>query len=388
MKKLLFIIWTFSMGGGAEKVLAEILNGIDTQKYDVTILEYHKFDMKKEVIPPDIKVLPPIIVEYNGTNKMKLLINKLKVKFARVSVKYFPYIFRKLYIKDKYDVEIAFNYMIPTFLLSKQNNVKKIAWNHCELNDLDYNKEESKLKKLKSYTNYKAQKKAFNNCDEIVTISEKNYKSFCDVYPEMKYKSKIIYNGFDLDKIERMSYETVDLPTDKPLILSVGRMDANKNQKLILDAALLLKQKGYSFNLVFAGTGEDEHELKKYCNSIGMDNDVIWIGYVNNPYPYVKRADILAITSYNEGFPTVAIEALRLKAALVSTDVAGIREITDNYKYCKVAEWNAVNYAEKIEEVLVNLNNLKHIELLEEAKRYVGKFTITNQLEKLYEMIK
>lgn len=59
--KLLFIIWSFSYGGGAEKVLANVVNSLDPEKYEIDVLEYWHVNIKAEPVRPHVKLLPPVI---------------------------------------------------------------------------------------------------------------------------------------------------------------------------------------------------------------------------------------------------------------------------------------------------------------------------------------
>ena len=103
-KKILFIIWSFSFGGGAERVLANIVNNLSTEKYEIDLLEYYHTDINKEKVNDNINVLNPI-VDFRD--------NKFKKLISMILLKTFPNILRKIYINKKYDLEISFNYLIP-----------------------------------------------------------------------------------------------------------------------------------------------------------------------------------------------------------------------------------------------------------------------------------
>lgn len=106
-KKILFIIWSYTYGGGAEKILTNIVNNLNSEKYQIDIIEYWHTNINKENTNKNIKVLP-YIIDAEKDSKIKKIIYKILLIL-------FPRLIRRKYIKDKYDVEIAFNYMIPTF---------------------------------------------------------------------------------------------------------------------------------------------------------------------------------------------------------------------------------------------------------------------------------
>ena len=220
-KKVLFIIWSYSYGGGAERILTNIVNNLDPSKYEIDILEYVYAGIKKEEINDNINLLNPII---DITDRS--FINRVNNYIKEKVVYRFPKLLRQKYIKKDYDVEIAFNYLIPTFLLNY--NANTIGWCHGAVTDL---KENDKLKKL--------QKKYYDKINKIVAISNKTFDSVIDVYPEYKNKVELIYNGFDknniLNKINDYKAENID-------ILYCGRFDENKNPAKFIEIIKNIKK--------------------------------------------------------------------------------------------------------------------------------------------------
>ena len=106
-KKILFIIWSFTYGGGAERVLANIVNNLDKNRYDIDIIEYWHTNINNEEINDNVTLLEPIIDADNDSILKKIL--------YKILLYVFPYYLRKKYIKNNYDMQISFNYLIPTF---------------------------------------------------------------------------------------------------------------------------------------------------------------------------------------------------------------------------------------------------------------------------------
>lgn len=124
-KKILFIIWSFTYGGGAERVLANIVNNLDKNRYDIDIIEYWHTNINNEEINDNVTLLEPIIDADNDSILKKIL--------YKILLYVFPYYLRKKYIKNNYDMQISFNYLIPTFLLDKK--CKTYAWVHVYKQD-------------------------------------------------------------------------------------------------------------------------------------------------------------------------------------------------------------------------------------------------------------
>ena len=86
--------------------------------------------------------------------------------------------------------------------------------------------------------------------------------------------------------------------------------------------------------MIILGKGENEIKLKKFCYKNKLDKKVKFLGYKNNPFKYIKQADILILSSIFEGSPNILIEALFLKKYIISTNCpTGPNEILNKGKY-------------------------------------------------------
>ncbi len=363
-KKILFIIWSFTYGGGAEKILSSIVNNLDSSKYEIDIIEYWHSDVKKEETREDINILPPIIDSINDS--------KIKKLFYKILLESFPILLRKKYIKKKYDIEIAFNYLIPTFLLS--HNTKTIAWVHGDVYDLEKNKK-----------NYLLQKKSFKHVNKIVAISDNTYKSIEKVFPNYSDKLLLINNGFDIENILHKADEEKLKKENKKILLFINRLDENKNPLYALDVAKKLVDKGYDFRLQYLGKGELKESLINKINELKLNDYVEILGYKSNPYPYIKRSTIVLGCSKSEGFPTIFIEAIALGKPFVSTKVGGVEEISDNEKCGLVAD-NLEDYTNKVISLLDN--EKKYNEFSKYGINHSKKFTIETQMKAIENLIK
>lgn len=363
-KKILFIIWSFTYGGGAEKILANLVNKMDLNKYDIDIIEYWHSDIHTEKVNPKIRILKPII-DSTKASKIRMFITKILLEK-------FPFILRKIYIKDKYDYEIAFNSMIPTFLLDK--NSKTISWNHGDLYDLKEKKHDMKL-----------QKKSFEYVNRIVAISKNTYESIVDIFPEYKNKTLIINNSFDFDNILKLSNEPIEIKKEKFTLLFAGRFDKNKNPLFLIEVCKKLKSLNKDFQLWFIGKGVLESKMYEEIEKNELKKYVKILGFKSNPYPYFKSSDIVVMSSYHEGFPTVLAEGLYLGKPFISTKVGGVEELSDGGK-CGVVSNNIDDYSDEIIKLMDN--NEKRNCMGNYGKNYIKKFTYERQIQKLENLFK
>ena len=125
-KKILFFMWSFSLGGGAEKILSTIVSNLDPEKYDIDILEMEHFDKGYEPVPENVRILKAF-QDYRQPRWLRALLWRLRI--------YFPRLTRRLLVKDQYDVEVSFTIMNPPLLFSKRKEVKKISWIHGSIEE-------------------------------------------------------------------------------------------------------------------------------------------------------------------------------------------------------------------------------------------------------------
>lgn len=363
-KNILFVIWSFSHGGGAEKILSNIVNNLDKDKYNIDILEYYYIGIKKEDIPSHVNLLPPIT---NVTNKS--ILNRIKNYLYSKIIFCNPKFIRRIHLNKKYDVEIAFNYMIPTYLLDYDS--KTIGWVHGALDDMKFNKKTRKI-----------QNKTFNKIDRIVAISNKTYESIIETFPEYKNKVNIINNGFNFEEIynkvnKKETIDNIDL-------LFCGRLDENKNPLKFLEIVDMVQKEIKDIKVGILGQGILDNEIKKKIKELKLENNVILYGFKSNPYTIMNSTKLMCLTSISEGFPTVLIEGMALGKPFISTEVAGIEEMKNDNK-CGFSTNDNCEYAKYIISLLKD--NELYKKMSENSSEHVKKFNLQNQISKLEELI-
>lgn len=140
-----------------------------------------------------------------------------------------------------------------------------------------------------------------------------------------------------------------------PVILGTGRLTEQKDFKTLIAAFAILRRE-LEVRLIILGEGDERLELESLAQKLGVDRDVDLHGYVENPYPYMKQADVFVLSSAWEGLPTVLIEALACGCSVVSTDCpGGIREILSDGVYGElVPVASSLAMAEAIRKVILN----------------------------------
>jgi len=369
--RLLFITYTHSKGGGAENILTTLVNNLDRERYDITIQEVEQYNIRKEPLSPHIRLLRPFI-RYG---------KKTEADIVRYLLRTAPQIFRYLHSLNGYDAVISWNYQQPSFCLRGFPSERKIAWFHGDLYDIAANPEGKK----------DLQQMAWNQADRIVTISEKSYTSLKDIFPYFISKCRIVHNAIDIVAIQRKAQFPITdgfeaFNNEIPILVSVGCLDDNKNQQLLLEAVSVLKARGMNCFVFIIGNGKMRTNLEELAVSLGLSDYVQFTGYQDNPYPYMNHAKLLCVTSFSEGFPTVGLEAMALGKPFVTTPVSGTAdELAAKCNCGLVSSWDSQSYANAIQTLLIDkqLYETLSINCLETVK----EFSIPAAVRKFNELI-
>ena len=158
---------------------------------------------------------------------------------------------------------------------------------------------------------------------------------------------KVIYNPIFTEDLSAKFHEPVDCPwlmdRQTSLILGVGRLTAQKDFPTLIRAFALVRQQ-CSARLMILGQGEDLIGLQDLVKDLNLGEDVIFPGFVINPYAYMAKASLFALSSIFEGFGNVLVEAMLAGVPVVSTDCeSGPAEILASGKYGNLVAVGDVN---------------------------------------------
>jgi glycosyltransferase involved in cell wall biosynthesis len=159
--------------------------------------------------------------------------------------------------------------------------------------------------------------RAFNKVDHVIAVSQEaasRVSSAKDV--------SVIYNGIELNKdhatiSKKELAEAFNLSPDRPLLCSVGRLVSAKGYDLLIQA-----MQGVDANLLIVGDGELKAALQQQIDQLGISRQVILTGHRTDVMRVLKAVDGMVISSRNEGFSYVFVEALLSKIPVISTDVS------------------------------------------------------------------
>ena len=371
-KSILFIIPHLN-GGGAEKVLVDILNNFDYDKYDVDLLVFFEEGVYIKYIPNNVNV-KFLINKVKFINKVP---GKLKDLFS-VYIKYFgmKFLYKKT-IKKKYDIEISFLEGLSTKFIYSSNNKdsKKLAWVHTDLFNNHWTD--------KYYKSLYEEINVYKRFDDIICVSEDAKEAFRKKFGEFKNIS-VIYNPLDIDNIKKLGSEPIK-KNKKFTICSVGRLVPQKGFDRLINIAKKLVDENYDINIQILGIGGELKKLERMIEDYSLSNNVQLVGFVENPYKYIKNCDIFVSASRNEGFSLVVAEALILNKPIISTRCAGPIEILQDGEYGIITE-NSENGIYEAIKLIYNDDKKRNyfINKTEERKKF---FLIEDKMSKIYKLL-
>lgn len=332
-------------GGGAERVLVNVLNSLDRKKFNpkLFLFEYEGKFLKD--LDENIEVSYGIKFA-EESNKFKLAIRK-----------YYKYIYRSIWgirklskLIEKDEMVIAFLEKMVTYNVARATNKKNIisvAWLHNNIYEFP------RIHKFLSKEYYSRYNNIFCVSNECTDLAKKYFS-------DSKFKFEAVYNPIDIQSIINNSQRECNfkMPNGKNIV-AIGRLTNQKGFDILIKAFSKIKKDG--INLIILGEGEDRGKLEDLVAKLELTSNIFLPGFVNNPYSILRQSDVFVLSSRFEGLPTVLIEALTLNKTIVSTKCSGSREILMDGKYGYLVEKNDVDdLANKISLALNNLDKFNN----------------------------
>lgn len=317
--------------GGTEKVLLTILEYLDKEKFNITVLLPAAGDIWECKIPSNVKI--------------KYIFKRHPREFNKFFKKlYYPLlsiipgkIIQKVFIKDEYDIYISFKEVMVDYLRGSKG--KKICWIHRDYSNYNYNTKG--IKGLIHKWLFILNRRSFNLCDKIICVSESARKAFIDKFEIDEEKVICRYNPNNVKQIKMLSQEPIDIYLDNDInMCAVGRLDKIKAFHRLINIGAKLKDEGIKFNLMIIGDGPEYDNLKSLINQKKLSKYIKLIGFSDNPYKFISKSDFMVCSSLSEAFSTVATESIILGVPVITTLCSGMKELLLSNKCGLITENN------------------------------------------------
>ncbi|VFP79620.1 glycosyltransferase [Candidatus Erwinia haradaeae] len=296
-------------GGGAEKVVLTLCNDMQKKGHQMTLLSLR--DVCHYTLPIGIQyhILENIKKQssWKKFTKRSQSINALNQYITINEIKY-----------GKYD--LIFSHLYHTDRIVSHSHIfsSKRTWYciHSMLSTAYLNHRHGVNRWLKR----QQISKLYEN-KNIISVSKSVAKDLILNFSITPHRLVTINNPFQINNILIKATQNFNLP-ESPYLIHVGRFHPHKRHDRLLSAYAESK---IPATLVLAGTGEIQqiHEIKKLIEKLHLLNRVIFAGFHKNPYPLIKNAKMLILSSDSEGFSNVIVEALICGTPVVSTRCPG-----------------------------------------------------------------
>lgn len=393
-KKVIFRSGSLRMGG-LERVLIEVLQTIDKEKFDIYLViddDCGKENIFEKDIPKDIPYFflkPEKLIreteKYKEKKKniiYKLMYNLMMEKENKVMYRNMQRILKDI---GEIDVIVDFDAGASKYI-EKLDIKKKIVWIHNSIPNLK--KKESKIKRFG---------KRLEKYDRVVAICDEMKEEIENIYPNLKGKVSRIYNPFNFERIEKLMEDERELTKEQKKMLkedyciAIARLDnIQKDFLTLIRAYKFVKESGIQDKLYIIGDGPSKEEIISEIKKLSLEENIKLIGLSKNPYIWLKNSKLFVHSSKYEGLPTVLIEALICNKMIISSNCpTGPKEILKNESCGKLFEvGNIKELGDYLIEFLANKNNR---ELYEKnvilRKEEFNKNKVIKEYEKLIEEI-
>lgn len=368
-KKILF--FHFDLGeGGAERVLVNLLNNLDSEKYEITLRTIFTGQINNKQLKQHIKFKP--LFNRPAFRGMRLLFKAIPAK-----------VLNKILIKESFDYQIAFLEGIPTRIVgavTSKNGEKKFAWVHVSADQPNAF--------TTSFRSKKEFSRIYKNFTKIAFVSNQALVDFEKFY-DISVTKGIVHNVNDFGKIRTLSNESIDISLSKNTIniCSVGRLTKQKRFDRLINALYRLDQKGFeNWHLYLLGKGELESDLIALRDKLRLSHKITFMGFQDNPYKFISKMDLFVCSSEREGFSTAVTEAVFLGLPVVTTLCAGMEEIIENTRTGFIVENSQEGLYSGLE-LFFNLNAKDRILIKQNAIMKGTMFNIDKSIKEFEEFI-
>lgn len=303
--------------GGAEQALFDLISLMDKAKFDITVLvQYDGGIWEEKFRNAGFRVVSVWGCQKESRNPLIKLQNLNKRKRIAKALKRNGEGLLDVCLPEDFDIVVSYNgsTLQEMCFSGKAKTVKYIH------GDMGTN--------IQFRNNTMAILDTVRKFDRIVCVSGAATDSFKKI---TGIKDRVIfqYNPLNSDNVRMMAADTAVRLNDQHYICAVGRLSKEKGFDRLIRIHKRLIDEGLYHKLIIVGDGPEKENLEKLIAAVHVNDTVMLIGYQLNPYPYMKNCKFMVCSSYTEGLPVIAMEALSLGIPIVAS-VPSVEEVFGN----------------------------------------------------------
>lgn len=319
MKKILFLIPSLG-GGGAERVLVNLVNNLDKTKYEITVQTLFDVGVNRNYLDKHIGYIPGFCKQFPGNTKVLKILSPKRLY--------------RLVVKERYDIVVSY-LEGPTARIVAGcpfEDSKLVSWIHVEQHNIQ--------SAAYSFRTREEAIKCYERYNKTICVAKTVKEDFLSLFPNIK-NCEVLYNTNEDTEILMKAKECVANMkfSDAINIVSVGRLRTEKGYDRLIKVHKRFIEQGIKHHIYILGNGSEEDALRKMISDYGVESTFHLLGFHANPYKYVSKADLFVCSSRREGFSTAVTEALIMGIPVVSTLCSGAKELLgDNNEWGIVTE--------------------------------------------------
>jgi len=328
-RKVILFVMHELVAGGAERVVVNLANNLDREKFEVHICLFNKKGwllelLKDDVIIHDLKT-PRVS---RGAIKFTFFLLSLKPHFVFSSIDH-------VNLLISVQIKVLKLFLRNTQFIAREVNIPSIRAKYEQLGKQDY-----------FYS------KTINQYDYVIAQSNYMKEDIVKSYNIEASKITVVSNPLDIGNIKRSIKNITDeklYSSGKTNLLAIGYLRPQKGFDLLLQAVPYLDE-GIHLNIL--GDGAEKDKLEQQIKQLKIEDKVTMLGVDENPYKFMKQSDMVVLSSLYEGFPNVILEANACGKFVVAFECPGVSSeiIQDNINGTLVESGNIKALADAINE--------------------------------------
>jgi len=308
-QRVCFVIPSLA-GGGAERVAVQVLNALDRSRWDRSLFLFERVGPFLADLSPDITLESADVTSRIGQwRALRRFIRKARPDVVVAFLSYWSALTATRAAGVGAKVVFAIGTPVGAFLSDRDYRWSQ-PWNRRVFTTV--------------------MRTACALADGIIATSTGVADDLIESVGSTAARIRVVHNPVDVRGVASAAREPIDSADEarwlRPVIVAAGRLAEAKNYALLIEAFAILRRRTVA-TLFILGTGDEEANLRSRIASLGLVDSVHLCGFRRNPWSYMARADVFALTSRYEGFGNVLVEAMACGVPVVATRSAGTLEV-------------------------------------------------------------